>query len=78
MTQVWPVCGDAPVPTWVSMICKPDAVVVMGFPALCAVAGVGLSRVMLAPIAVAASIANVSRRVTLRIVFLLDDWLKLD
>jgi hypothetical protein len=40
MTQVWPVCGVAPVPTWVSMICKPDAVV-MGFPAVWAVAGVG-------------------------------------
>jgi hypothetical protein len=33
MTQVWPVFGDAPVPTLLSMICKPEAVV-MGFPAV--------------------------------------------
>jgi hypothetical protein len=31
MTQVWPDFGEAPVPTWLSMICKPEAVV-MGFP----------------------------------------------
>ena len=38
MTQVWPVFGDAPVPTVLSMICKPEAVVTgaedMGFPAV--------------------------------------------
>jgi hypothetical protein len=38
MTQVWPDFGDAPVPTLLSMICKPEAVVteaeVMGFPAV--------------------------------------------
>src|ERR1700682_741733 len=33
MTQIWPGFGDAPVPTVLSMICKPDAVV-MGFPAV--------------------------------------------
>src|SRR3954462_9974188 len=33
MTQVWPGFGDAPVPTTLSMICKPEAVV-MGFPAV--------------------------------------------
>jgi hypothetical protein len=37
MTQVWPGFGAAPVPTVVSMICKPDGVV-MGFPADWAVA----------------------------------------
>jgi hypothetical protein len=38
MTQVWPDFGDAPVPTLLSMICNPEAVVteavVMGFPAV--------------------------------------------
>jgi hypothetical protein len=33
MTQVWPDFGEAPVPTVLSMICKPEAVV-MGFPAV--------------------------------------------
>jgi hypothetical protein len=33
MTQVWPGFGEAPVPTLLSMICKPEAVV-MGFPAV--------------------------------------------
>ena len=33
MTQIWPGFGDAPVPTVVSMICKPEAVV-MVFPAV--------------------------------------------
>src|SRR5580704_3824093 len=40
MTQIWPGLGVAPVPTLVSVICKPDAVV-MGFPAACAIAVVG-------------------------------------
>src|SRR4051794_705683 len=38
MTHVWPGFGDAPVPTLLSVICKPEAVV-MGFPALWAIAG---------------------------------------
>ena len=33
MTQIWPGFGEAPVPTLLSMICKPEAVV-MGFPAV--------------------------------------------
>jgi len=33
MTQVWPDFGEAPAPTLLSMICKPEAVV-MGFPAV--------------------------------------------
>jgi hypothetical protein len=37
MTQVWPGFGDAPVPTLLSDICKPDAVV-MVFPAVWATA----------------------------------------
>src|ERR1700675_4399096 len=40
MTQVWPGFGDAPVPGVVSMICKPEGVV-MVFPAVCAAAVVG-------------------------------------
>src|ERR1700730_16974548 len=40
MTQVWPGFGEAPVPTVVSIICKPEAVV-MGFPAVWAAAMVG-------------------------------------
>ncbi|GIQ74570.1 hypothetical protein BraRD5C2_30100 [Bradyrhizobium sp. RD5-C2] len=37
MTQVWPVFGEAPVPTLLSMIWRPEAVV-MGFPAVWAIA----------------------------------------
>src|ERR1700688_796149 len=40
MTQVWPGFGEAPDPTVVSMICKPEAVV-MGFPGVWAAAMVG-------------------------------------
>jgi hypothetical protein len=40
MTQVWPGFGVAPVPTVLSIICKPDAVV-MVFPAVWAAAMVG-------------------------------------
>jgi hypothetical protein len=43
MTQIWPGFGDAPVPTVLSMICKPDAVV-MGFPAAWADAVVAMIR----------------------------------
>src|SRR5882757_9982134 len=38
MTQIWPDFGDAPVPTLLSVVCKPEAVV-MGFPAVWAIAG---------------------------------------
>src|SRR5262245_61402816 len=41
MTQVWPGFGEAPVPSLVSMICKPDAVV-MAFP-VCAAALVAIA-----------------------------------
>src|SRR3954463_16818974 len=37
MTQIWPVFGVAPVPTLLSVICKPEAVV-MVFPEVWAVA----------------------------------------
>src|ERR1700704_4382310 len=40
MTQIWPDLGVAPVPTVLSIICKPDAVV-MVFPAVWAAAMVG-------------------------------------
>src|SRR3981081_3497776 len=40
MMQIWPGFGEAPVPTVLSMICKPE-VVVMDFPAVWAAAGVG-------------------------------------
>jgi hypothetical protein len=40
MTQIWPGFGEAPAPTVESMICKPEDVV-MVFPAVWAVAGVG-------------------------------------
>jgi hypothetical protein len=33
MTQIWPDFGEAPVPTLLSITCKPEAVV-MGFPAV--------------------------------------------
>src|SRR5436305_13877249 len=74
MTQVCPVCGVAPVPTLVSMIWRPDAVV-MGFPAVCAAAGVGRPR-MMALLAAAAAPANVFRRVKFRIVFSLSDGVR--
>src|SRR3954470_10087922 len=34
MTQIWPVFGAAPVPSLLSMICKPEAVVIGFFPAV--------------------------------------------
>jgi hypothetical protein len=40
MTQICPGLGVAPVPTWVSVIWRPEDVV-MGFPTACAVAVVG-------------------------------------
>src|SRR6266568_2730683 len=43
MTQIWPGFGVAPVPTVVSMICNPDAVV-MVFPAVWADAPDGARR----------------------------------
>src|SRR5689334_11589010 len=41
MMQVWPGLGEAPVPSLMSMICKPEAVV-MGFP-VCALARVAIA-----------------------------------
>jgi hypothetical protein len=41
MTQIWPDFGDAPVPTLLSITCKPEAVV-MGFPAVWADAVVAI------------------------------------
>jgi len=41
MTHIWPGLGVAPAPTALSMICKPEAVVTV-FPAVCAVAKVGM------------------------------------
>src|SRR5882672_5798781 len=40
MTQIWPGCGVAPVPILLSVICKPDAVVI-GFPTPWATAVLG-------------------------------------
>jgi hypothetical protein len=42
MTQIWPDFGDAPSPTLLSIICKPEAVV-MGFPAVWANAVAAMS-----------------------------------
>jgi hypothetical protein len=42
MTQVCPDFGEAPVPSLLSMICKPEAVV-MGFPVVWAVAVAGMA-----------------------------------
>jgi hypothetical protein len=57
MTQICPGFGEAPVPTVVSIICKPEAVV-MVFPAVWAAAGVGAQANGMATIviAIAASI----------------------
>ena len=47
MTQVWPDSGDGPVPTTVSVICRPDAVVVVMVRSdVCAVAEVGALKAM--------------------------------
>jgi len=61
MTQVWPAFGDAPVPTLLSMICKPEAVV-MGFPAVWAEAILMATGVETA----AATAANAVRMIVLR------------
>src|SRR5512137_2822909 len=67
MTQIWPGFGDAPVPAVVSIICKPEGVV-MVFPAVWAAAMVGTQANGTAAIviAIAASIgifADLRRRI---------------
>src|SRR6185312_17229799 len=62
MTQVWPDFGDAPVPTLLSMICKPEAVV-MGFPAVWADAVKGMAiGVATAAAAAANAVRMIARR----------------
>jgi hypothetical protein len=63
MTQVWPGFGVAPVPTLLSDICKPDAVV-MVFPAVWAAAGVGenVSGMVKMVIAIAEASENLADR----------------
>jgi hypothetical protein len=56
MTQIWPGFGVAPVPTVLSVICNPDAVV-MVFPAVWAAAMVGQA----APAAARANADTISR-----------------
>src|SRR5665647_3160390 len=60
MTQVWPRFGVAPVPSTVSVICSPDAVVMVFFAVVCAVAGVS-EPAAIAPTAASRAIA-LSRR----------------
>jgi hypothetical protein len=62
MTQVWPGFGDAPVPTLLSMICKPEAVV-MGFPAVWADAMPGMTTgVETAAASAANAVCKIERR----------------
>src|ERR1700730_4555182 len=62
MTQIWPGFGVAPVPTVVSIICKPEAVV-MVFPAVWAAAMVGTpaNDTPTIAIAIAAAIETLAR-----------------
>src|SRR6202045_3915631 len=61
MTQVWPGFGEAPVPTVVSIICKPDAVV-MGFPGVWANAPDGAAKTRAPAIAKASMMGEFRKR----------------
>src|SRR5512143_838994 len=61
MTQIWPGFGDAPVPTVVSIICKPEGVV-MVFPAVCADAPGGVARRKAPAMAMAMAIGRFGNR----------------
>jgi hypothetical protein len=61
MTQVWPGAGEAPVPTLLSMICKPEAVV-MGFPAVWADAVLMAAGVATADAMAAKAVRKIVRR----------------
>jgi len=61
MTQVWPDFGEAPVPTLLSIICKPEAVV-MGFPAVWAEAILMALGVATAAAAAAHAVRMIVRR----------------
>ena len=61
MTQVWPDVGEAPVPTLLSMICKPEAVV-MGFPAVWADAVLTAAGVATAAAMAAKAVRKIVRR----------------
>src|ERR1700735_5349713 len=64
MTQIWPGFGEAPVPTVVSMICKPEAVVVgvvMGFPVWANAPDGAAERKPMAPMSTAASSGNLRK-----------------
>ena len=61
MTQIWPDFGEAPVPTLLSMICKPEAVV-MGFPAVWADAVVAMRDELAAAATAANAVWMIVRR----------------
>src|SRR5579863_9577813 len=63
MTQIWPGFGEAPVPTLLSMICKPEAVV-MVFPAVWANApdGAAERKAPVTPIATATTSGRLRNR----------------
>jgi hypothetical protein len=67
MTQVCPVLGVAPVPALLSVICNPEAVV-MVFPVVCAEAMVAEAKTQLSP-AISANVAAPPARNEARIVF---------
>src|ERR1043166_5322124 len=70
MTQVWPFFGVAPVPTWLSVICRPDGAV-MGFPAACANAVVGATASTPVAVVARATVSRAARREKARILVLL-------
>src|SRR5215813_5182364 len=70
MTHVWPGRGEAPVPTWVSMICNPEGVVTV-FPTSCAVAVPG-SMPAQPPVSIATRASAVIARAKTRILISCD------
>jgi hypothetical protein len=61
MTQIWPGFGDAPVPTALSVICRPEAVV-MVFPLVWAAAMVGTHASDTATMVIAAAAIDIPAR----------------
>src|SRR3982074_2084048 len=79
MTHIWPDLGVAPVPTVLSMICKPDAVV-MVFPAVWAAAmgGTHIDEAPMTAIVTADSIeilASFGRRISRHLSFEIETYL---
>jgi hypothetical protein len=77
MTQIWPGFGEAPVPTLLSVICKPDAVV-MGFPAVWADAIGEMTDVEAAAAIAANAVCKIVRREDRIVGTSLESWNSLE